>query len=142
MSKNNTQANSAKEILKTNGYKVTPTRLAVLDLFLKNSKPISALYICQKLEGKINEATVYRMLSEFEQSLLLKKVDLKKNCALFELNSGHHHHILCIKCGEIEDFKENEDLEKILLKIVSKSTKFKKIKEHTLELFGYCKVCG
>lgn len=129
-------------ILRENGFKVTPTRVAVLDIFLKNHKPICALYICQKLNGKINEATVYRMLASFEKSEILKKIDLKKDCAYFELNKDHHHHIVCTKCGEIEDFIESKEIEEILEKIVKRSSKFKKIKEHSLELFGFCKSCN
>jgi len=131
-----------EQLLKEKGYKITPTRMAVLEIFLKNHKPICALYIYQKLNGKINEATVYRMLSAFEKSDILKKIDLKKDCAYFELNNDHHHHIVCTKCGEIEDFKENKDIEKILEKIVEKSSKFKNIKERSLELFGFCKSCN
>lgn len=129
-------------VLRDNGFKITPTRVAVLEIFLKSHKPICALYICQKLNGKINEATVYRMLSSFQKSEIIKKIDLKKDCAYFELNNDHHHHIVCTKCGEIEDFKESIEIEKILEKIIKKSSKFKKIKEHSLELFGFCKSCN
>lgn len=130
------------ETLKKNSFKITPTRIAVLDIFTKSHKPICALYICQKLNGKINEATVYRMLSSFEKTEIIKKIDLKKDCAYFELNNDHHHHIVCTKCGEIEDFRENKEIEKLLEKVVGESKKFKNIQEHSLELFGLCRVCN
>ena len=129
-------------LLKEKGYKITPTRMAVLEIFLKNHKPISALYIYKKLNGKINEATVYRILSSFEESSILRKVDLRKDSLFFELNDDHHHHIVCTQCGEIEDFKENKEIEKLLEKVVGESKKFKNIKEHSLELFGLCKICN
>jgi Fur family ferric uptake transcriptional regulator len=131
-----------KDILKDNGFKNTPTRLAILDVFNKNHKPISADFIYKKLKGGINEATVYRTLSSFEKSGILKKVDLRSDSICFELNDDHHHHMVCIKCGAIEDFKESKEVEKLLGQIVEKSIKFKKIKEHSLELFGYCKACN
>jgi Fe2+ or Zn2+ uptake regulation protein len=142
MLKSKNQTNNHKDILKENGFKSTPTRLAVLDVFYKNHKPITALFIYKKLKGKINEVTVYRTLSSFEKCGILKKVDLRSDSICFELNNDHHHHMICVKCGAIEDFKESTEVEKLLGQIVEKSIKFKKIKEHSLELFGYCKVCN
>ncbi len=131
-----------KDLLKENGFKNTPTRLAILEIFSMTDKPITAHFIYKKLKGEINEATVYRTLSSFEISGILKKVDLRRDSIYFELNNDHHHHIVCTKCGLIEDFKESKEIEKLLSQIVEKSIKFKNIKEHSLELFGYCKVCN
>lgn len=130
------------KILREKKYKITPTRLAVLEIFYKNDKPIGAEFIYKKLKGGINEATVYRIISAFEKSGILRKVDLRKDSLFFELNDDHHHHIICTNCGEIEDFKENREIERLLENIVIESKKFKNIKEHSLELFGCCKVCS
>lgn len=130
------------KLLKSGGLKITPARLAVLDIFSKNHKPISADMICKKLDVKINEATVYRMVSSFEEKGLIKRVDLRRESVYFELNNDHHHHIVCVNCGVLEDFKENKEIEKILESVIKKSTKFIKIKEHSLELFGFCKACN
>lgn len=135
-------SNYYKEILLEKGIKNTETRLSVLEVFSRSKKPISALYICKKLLGKINEATVYRMLSLFEEKGILRRVNLRKESIYFELNNDHHHHIVCIKCGSIEDFKESIEIENLLEKIIKKSIKFKNIKEHSLELFGVCKMCN
>ena len=129
-------------LLKNLGFKITPTRLAILDVFDKNDKPIDANFIYKKLKEDINEVTIYRTLTSFEKSGILRKVDLRKDSIYFELNNDHHHHLICTKCGLIEDFRENKDIEKLLNQIVEKSTKFKNIKEHSLELFGFCKMCN
>ncbi len=135
-------------ILKEKGYKVTEARVSILEIFSESKLPLNAEDIYKRLlknkKGNlknINEATVYRTLSSFEKSEILKKIDLRKDSVYFELNNDHHHHLVCLKCGEIEDFKENKDMEKLLEKIVERSTKFKTIKEHSLELFGVCKEC-
>lgn len=130
-----------KKILKENDFKCTSTRLKIIDIFFKNSKPISAEYIYSKLKNDIDEATVYRTLSSFEKRGVLRRVDLRKSSIHFELNNHHHHHIICTKCGRIEDFEENKEIEKLLVKVVQDSSKFKSITEHSLELFGLCKVC-
>jgi len=130
------------QFLKKNNLKITSTRLAVLEIFSKNDKPISADFIHNKLKEKINEVTIYRTLASFEKSGILRRVDLRRDSVCFELNNNHHHHIVCIKCGFIEDFQENKEIGQLLDNIIKKSMKFKSIKEHSLELFGICRVCN
>ncbi|MCX6754597.1 MAG: Fur family transcriptional regulator [Candidatus Nomurabacteria bacterium] len=146
---NNTSKNQINidTILKDNGLKVTPARLSILNIFTKSKFPLNAFSVYSELSKdkknkNINEATVYRTLSSLEKNDILKIVNLRKDSVYFELNNDHHHHIVCTICGTVEDFKENISIEKILSKIIEKSTKFKKIKEHSLELFGICKVCN
>lgn len=132
--------------LKEKGYKITSARIIILEIFLKNKIPLSANDVFKKITKDkkikdINEATVYRTISSFENDGILKKIDLRKESTYFELNSDHHHHIVCVKCGNIEDFEESREVEKILNKIIKYSTKFETIKDHSLELFGICKVC-
>lgn len=134
------------KILKEKGYKSTPSRMAILKIFSENKKPISTDFVYKALlknkeTGGINEATVYRTFSSFEESGILKRVEMKKDSVYFELNQDHHHHIVCTKCMTIEEFKNNE-IENLLEKIVDKSHNFKKIKEHSLELFGLCLKCS
>jgi Fe2+ or Zn2+ uptake regulation protein len=130
-----------KDILKNIGLKCTPPRMMILEVFYKIEKPMKAENIYQKLKNKIDEATVYRTLSSFEKVGLIRQVNLRKESSYFELNNDHHHHIVCEKCGEIEDFKESKEIEKILGRIVEKSSRFKIINEHSLELFGVCSKC-
>jgi len=142
MLKNEISGIDFNEMLTKRGFKKTPTRVAIINIFTQNDKPINADFIYKKLKGNIDEATIYRTLTSFLESGILKKIDLRKSSSYFELNNDHHHHIVCMKCGFIEDFKENKGIEKLLDQVVSKSSKFKSIKEHSLELFGFCKVCN
>jgi Fur family ferric uptake transcriptional regulator len=135
-----------KNILKEKGYKATPARLAILEIFNRNKLPMDAEEIYKKLKNKNNykknnEATVYRTLSSLEAGNILKRVDLRKDSVYFELNNSHHHHIVCTNCNELEDF-ENKEVEKALERIMQKSSRFKIIKEHSLELFGLCRACA
>ena len=130
------------EILKENGYKITPARLAILEVFAKIKKPLNAEQVYKKLVSKnFDQATIYRTLTAFEKSGILKRIDLHKDSAHFELAQEHHHHIVCTNCNKVEDF-ENKEIEKVLRRIVGKSSKFKSIKEHSLELFGLCRMCA
>jgi len=135
-----------RNILREKGYKATPARLAILEIFADNGSPMDAEAIHKKLKGKkINAATVYRTLSSLEKGKIIQRVDLRKDSAYFELAGEHHHHIVCTKCNEIEDF-ENPEIEKAIGKvwkrIALKSHKFKTIGEHSLEIFGLCQACA
>ncbi len=141
MQKGKVSMEDYKKILKENDFKCTPTRLDIVEIFLKNHKPISADFIFNKLKGDVDEATVYRTLSSFEKCGILKRVDLRKDSIHFELNNNHHHHIVCVKCGDIEDFREIKEIENLLGRVVEKSSRFKIINEHSLELFGVCSKC-
>mgnify|MGYP003559938146 FL=1 len=130
------------KLLKEEGLKVTRARLQVLDILSKEKYPIDMENIFHKIKKKgVNLATLYRIMFLFEEKSLVQKVDLKKGMAFFELKQKHHHHIICKQCDKIEDF-ENKEIEKILKNISRNSLKFKKITDHSLELFGLCKVCS
>jgi Fe2+ or Zn2+ uptake regulation protein len=130
-----------KNILKEKGLKCTSSREMILEIFSGNKRPIRAEDSYNKLKNKIDEATIYRTISSFKKVGLIRRVNLRRESVYFELNNDHHHHIVCEKCGEIEDFKENSEIEKILGRIVEKSSRFKIINEHSLELFGVCSKC-
>ena len=135
-----------REVLKNKGYKITPARLAILNIFDKSKLPLRAEDVHKILsKGKrqkdINEATIYRTLSSFEERKILRKIDLRKDSAYFELPKTHHHHIVCVNCNDIEDF-EIKKFEKVLRRIVENSSKFKSIKDHSLEIFGLCRMCS
>ena len=130
-----------QQILVENTLKVTPPRLAILDVFSEDCKPINAEYIFDKLKKKnINLVTIYRTLSSFEKAGILKRVDLHKDAVYYELGNHHHHHIVCTLCGAVESF-DDCDIKVLSKKVLNHSTKFKKINQHSLEFFGVCKVC-
>jgi len=135
---------AVEKLLTEKKYKRTPARVAILDIFNKNKKPLSAEEIGQKIKirkQKMDAVTIYRTLASFEKAGILKRVDLRKESIFFELNNDHHHHLVCTNCNLIESFKSGET-EKLLEKIIKKSSNFKNITEHSFELFGLCKKCS
>ena len=130
-----------KDILKNSNYKITKTRLAVLGILNKENKPVTADSIYKKISSQINEATVYRILSSFEEDKIIRRVNLKREAVHFELNNHHHHHFVCLGCNLVEPFQSNK-IEKYLEEVVEKSSNFKKINEHSIELFGFCRKCS
>lgn len=134
-----------QKVLKGGGYKLTKARKAVLDILIKAKTPLTVEDISKALKKSshdkgINNVTVYRALSLFEKKGVVKRVDLRKDSAYFEIADCHHHHIACMKCETIEDF-ESKEIERALERVVRNSSKFFDIKDHSLELFGICKKC-
>ncbi|HEY1460772.1 MAG TPA: transcriptional repressor, partial [Casimicrobiaceae bacterium] len=81
-------------------------------------------------------ATVYRVLTQFEQAGLLVRHHFETGKAVFELNQGgHHDHLVCMQCGRVEEFFDNE-IEKRQLRI-ARERGFD-IREHALYLYAEC----
>lgn len=129
-------------ILKEVGFKITPSRLAILNTFSDDCRPINAENIHQKLKNKkINIVTIYRTLASFELAGILKRIELQKDSAYYELAGHHHHHIVCTDCGLVESFYEC-DIVPLSKKVLVHSSKFESVTKHSLELFGLCKSCN
>lgn len=127
--------------LKSAGLKATLPRLRILSLF-ENSKErhLSAedIYKVMINAGEdVGLATVYRVLTQFEQAGLLIRHHFESGKAVFELNGGHHHdHIVCIKCGRVEEFYDAE-IEK-RQKAAAEKHGFA-MQDHSLTIYGTCK---
>ena len=131
-----------KIILRKKGFKVTPLRLELLNIFSSNKTPFSPQSLVGKLKNKSDQATVYRNLKSFKNSGLIRQIDFRHNHPHYELaDMKHHHHLICLKCGLSEEIN-NCGLELTDQLVLSKSKKFKAIKEHSLEFYGYCSKCS
>lgn len=126
--------------LKTIGLKTTLPRLKILNLFENSSvRHLSAEDVYKELlnEGEdIGLATVYRVLTQFEQAGLLERHHFESGKAVFELsNDAHHDHLVCLQCGRVEEFYDAE-IEKRQIKI-AKDRGFS-LQEHSLSLYADC----
>jgi Fur family ferric uptake transcriptional regulator len=95
------------------GLKATLPRLKILEIFQHGARRhMSAEDVYKALinEGiDVGLATVYRVLTQFEQAGLLTRQHFETGKAVFELNQGgHHDHLLCLQCGRVEEFYDPE----------------------------------
>jgi Fur family ferric uptake transcriptional regulator len=126
--------------LKTIGLKATGPRLRILKLF-ENSKVrhLAAEDVYRELMAEgldIGLATVYRVLTQFEQAGILQRHHFESGKAVFELNEGSHHdHLVCMQCGRVEEFYDAE-IEKRQTRVATE--RGFSIREHSLHLYAEC----
>src|SRR5690606_37281196 len=134
--------------LKNMRLKATFPRLNILDVFRRNDdteelRHLSAADVYRLLIAEdvdIGLATVYRVLTQFEQAGILMRSQFDGGKAVFELNDGDHHdHLICTNCGDVVEFSDPE-IEKRQHKI-AKDNGFV-LESHTVMLSGICPKCG
>jgi Fur family transcriptional regulator, ferric uptake regulator len=130
--------------LKNAGLKATLPRLKILELFENSDeRHLSAEDVYKVLLNAgddVGLATVYRVLTQFEDAGLLVRHHFESGKAVFELNEGDHHdHIVCVKCGRVEEFFD-EEIER-RQKEAAESLGFK-MQEHSLMIYGVCDKCS
>lgn len=129
--------------LKKAGLKATLPRLKILN-FLESSdvRHMTAEEVYKSLlesGEEIGLATVYRVLTQFEAAGLVTRHHFEGGQSVFELNEGtHHDHILCVKCGKVDEFMDptiEERQHKIADKLGYTMT------DHSLYIYGICPDC-
>src|SRR3954463_13455502 len=126
--------------LKNIGLKATLPRLKILEIFQHSPvRHLTAEDVYRNLlteELDIGLATVYRVLTQFEQAGLLSRSNFESGKAVFELNEGSHHdHLVCIDCGRVEEFFDAE-IEKRQRSIAQ--TRGFELQDHALALYAVC----
>jgi len=129
--------------LKKVGLKATIPRLKILEMFEKSDgKHLSAEDVYKsflEMGEDVGLATVYRVLTQFEPAGMVSKNKLKGGHSVHELSQGpHHDHILCVKCGRVDEFLD-ETIEERQRAIAAKYGY--DITDHCLYIYGICKDC-
>ena len=128
-------------------HKMTPQRQIVLQIFLDHpGEHLSAEDVHDILrteKAEIGLATVYRTLELLSDLGSLQKMEFGDGCSRYEVNDTdptrhHHHHLICTKCGKVEEF--DEDLLESLEADIERKTGFRTL-DHQVKFFGVCKAC-
>jgi Fe2+ or Zn2+ uptake regulation protein len=91
--------------LKEHALKVTPQRQKLLELLEKEGHlSIESLYE-QMRESfpNVSLATIYKNLNQMEEYGLLKEIKLPERKSVYEITKGPHMHMVCDRCGKVED---------------------------------------
>ncbi|GAC1535974.1 MAG: ferric iron uptake transcriptional regulator [Ramlibacter sp.] len=126
--------------LKSTGLKATLPRLKILDVFQRGGqRHMTAEDVFRVLleeRSDIGLATVYRVLTQFEQAGILLRSHFESGKAVYELNEGtHHDHLVCLDCGKVEEFYDAEIEQR---QNAVAHTKGFAIADHALSLYAHC----
>ena len=129
-----------KQDIRKAGLKVTLPRIKILEILEQSEqRHMTAEDVYKELlarEEDIGLATVYRVLTQFEGADLVERHHFEGGQAVFELSRGaHHDHIVCIKCGRVEEFMD-ESIEAAQARIAEE--KGFTIRDHSMILYGEC----
>ncbi|MFZ6777341.1 ferric iron uptake transcriptional regulator [Undibacterium sp. Ji83W] len=126
--------------LKASGLKATLPRLKILEIFQNSrvrhltAEDVYKILLNENMD--VGLATVYRVLTQFEQAGLLNRNHFETGKAIFELNEGSHHdHLVCLDCGRVEEFFDEEIEQR--QQTIALERGFK-IAEHALAIYGNC----
>jgi len=129
------------EQLKMNGVRITPQRHAILSYLMDTMGHPTADEIYRALEPRfpnMSVATVYNNLKMFIEAGLVRELTYGDSSSRFDADVSNHYHIICEKCGKIEDFTY-PSLDEVERK-AEEVTGFE-VHGHRLELYGVCKDC-
>lgn len=126
--------------LKNTGLKATLPRLKILEIFqkgeLRHMTAEDVFRVLLQERTDIGLATVYRVLTQFEQAGILSRSHFESGKAVYELNEGQHHdHLVCLDCGRVEEFYDAEI--ELRQNDVARSKGFV-IADHALSLYAHC----
>ncbi len=125
--------------LKKVGLKVTLPRLKILEILEQagDEHHLSAEDVYKILleQGEeVGLATVYRVLTQFEQAGIVRRLNFENNISIFELDTGDNHdHIVCMKSGHVREFVDPVIEERIVE--ISKELGYE-LSSHNLVIYG------
>lgn len=115
----------------------TEQKQIVLDAFKKGTH-LTAEELYEKIKKTypdFSRATMYRNLAYFCESGVLDKVSIKNNIDRYELSMGRHYHLVCEKCGKVENIFLPNPLE------TPKQLMGYDVDYHELTFYGTCPKC-
>ncbi len=128
-----------KTDLKKAGLKATLPRLKILSILEMAGGHLGADDVYKNLveAGEdVGLATVYRVLTQFEEAGLLIRHNFEGGRSVYEMNQGHHHdHMLCVKCHKVFEFYDEQIEQR--QRDIAKEKGFV-IEEHTMHFYGVC----
>lgn len=129
------------EELKKSGCRLTSQRKEIISLL--NYKPLTILELADKSAKRkiiLELSSIYRTISLLKKLNLISEIEFgdgKKRYEITGLHNNHHHHLICNKCGEVDDVIINE--ENIVRKISADKNFL--VLRHNFEFFGLCWGC-
>lgn len=128
------------------GQRYTAGRRALIEAIIGADRPVTtAELVASRVD--LPQSTTYRNLAVLEQAGVVHRLRGADEFARFELTEelgGHHHHLVCVNCGAVEDFTPPSRFERSMVDLVRNITSASgfRAETHRLDLLGTCAACG
>jgi Fur family peroxide stress response transcriptional regulator len=132
---------SSERILREQGARVTPQRVAILRVLEATGSHPDADAVYRQVAREyphISRDTVYRTLAMMEEKGIIGSVLFVGNAKRYDPNTARHHHLICVRCRKIVDFLE-EKFDRLEPRRISVG-KFRVLRT-TVHVEGICDVC-
>lgn len=127
------------------GYRRGGARRELLTLMGEQRCALTAIEMEQALADsgrRVSRASIYRILEELDEIGVVQRVEIGSGMARFEPvrpGRGHHHHLVCDRCGRLEPFSD-EGLERAIKRVSERVAL--DVSEHEVVLHGACSTCA
>jgi Fur family ferric uptake transcriptional regulator len=132
---------SCLETLKEKGLRLTPQRRLIADVIHDTTTHLTAEDIITYVQGKmpgVHKSTIYRTLDILSEAGCVIKSESGNHAIYHHTEEGHHHHLVCVKCGKTVECSENlfSKVERSLAQKYGFQASFKH-----MVVSGLCKTC-
>jgi len=137
---------TADERLRRDGQRYTANRRVLIDALREADRPVTVLELIDGTPG-MAQSSAYRNLSVLEEAGVVRRLVTADDTARYELAedlTGHHHHLICERCGSVIDIDvpaELEDGVSAFSSLIADTHGFR-IEHHRLDLIGVCPSCS
>ena len=128
-------------LLSETSLRNTRQRRIILEEVRKSASHPTADEVCtmvRKRLPRISLGTVYRNLEMMSESGLIRKLEFIGTQNRYDANMHHHYHVLCTKCGRVDDVPFSADLD---IEGTFQGAGGYRITGHQLVLTGLCPRC-
>jgi Fur family peroxide stress response transcriptional regulator len=133
---------SITELLRENGFKVTPQRLAVYEVLANTKEHPSAEMIFNKLQTNyptMSLATVYKTIDILKEVGLVQILNAGEDSFRYDADTSDHAHIRCLECGRVDDIFDVDSA--AFIRKVEKDTSYT-LSGHQFYFYGTCPACA
>jgi Fe2+ or Zn2+ uptake regulation protein len=138
-------AETVTDRLRRSGARVTANRMQLAEILESAGRPLTIPEILETRRG-LAQSSVYRNLVVLEDAGVVHRIVTNAEFARYELVedlTGHHHHLICVQCGSVQDVPASAGLERSLksaIEQVRRRSGFR-TRAHRVDLVGLCKNC-